>query len=73
MQDKVLGFGIEVFDLIVYLVLWVSLWSIYDYMLNKYVGDYHEYKTFKFNIAVFLLGIIALLVRNMIIYKYNPF
>jgi hypothetical protein len=73
MREKVLGFGLEVFDLIVYLILWASLWSIYDYLVNKYVGDYHEEKTFKFNISVFLMGIIALLLRNMIIYKYNPF
>ena len=73
MHEKVLGFGIEVFDLIVYLILWSSMWSMYDYLVEKYVGDYHAEKTFKFNIAVFLLGIIALLVRNMIIYKYNPF
>lgn len=73
MHEKVLGFGIEVFDLIVYLILWSSMWSMYDYLVEKYVGAYHAEKTFKFNIAVFLLGIIALLVRNMIIYKYNPF
>lgn len=73
MRENVLGFGIEVFDLVVYLILWSSLWGVYDYLVEKYVGDYHAEKTFKFNIAVFLLGIIALLVRNMIIYKYNPF
>jgi hypothetical protein len=73
MRNKVLGFGIEVFDLIVYLILWASLWSIYDYSVEKYVGDYHAEKTFKFNVSVFLMGIIALLLRNMIIYKYNPF
>jgi uncharacterized protein with PQ loop repeat len=73
MRDKVLGFSIEVFDLIIYLILWASLWGVYDYLVNKYVGAYHTDKVFKFNILVFLLGIIALLVRNMIIYKYNPF
>ncbi len=73
MREKVLGFGIEVFDLIVYLILWASMWHIYDYLIEKYVGEYIEQKTFKFNIAVFILGILALLLRNMIIYKYNPF
>lgn len=72
MRDKIISFGIETFDLIVYLILWASLWSVYDYMITKYIGDYHEYKTLKFNIAVFILGIIALLVRNIVIYKYSP-
>jgi len=73
MRQKVLSFGIEVFDLIIYLILWASLWNTYDYLFEKYVGAYHTEKSFKINITVFLLGIIALLVRNMIIYEYNPF
>jgi hypothetical protein len=73
MKAKLIGFSVEVFDLVIYLILWASLWRIYDYIIDTYVGSGNEIKTIKFNIAVFIMGIIALLLRNMIIYKYNPF
>lgn len=73
MRDKILGFGIEIFDIIVYLVLWASLWSIYDYLIEKYVGKLYDMRTFIINMVIFILGVIVLLVRNILIYKYNPF
>jgi hypothetical protein len=73
MKAKLIGFVVEVFDLVVYLILWASLWYVYDYFIEKYIGSANELKTVKFNVAVFILGIFVLLLRNMTIYKYNPF
>jgi hypothetical protein len=71
MKQKLISFSIDIFDLIVYLLAWVSLWYIYDYILLKYVG-LDSIKQYKVNLTVFISAIILLLFKNMFIYKYKP-
>lgn len=60
-------FSYEVIDLVIFLLLWASLWYIYDYLLEKYVDLQNKEKIFAVNLAVFITGIILLLVKHTLI------
>ena len=59
-------FAYECADLLIFLVLWASLWYIYDYLIAKYVGD-DKHKVLRANIVVFVVGLVFLLIKHTLV------
>ena len=59
-------FAYEFVDLLIFLVLWASLWCIYDYMIEKYVGTDRK-RVMHANIAIFCVGLIFLFIKHTLI------
>lgn len=67
---KLFYFAYEFADLLIFLVLWASLWYIYDYLIDRYIGTDRE-KVIRTNLIIFSVGVILLFIKHtMVISPY---
>lgn len=66
-KQRLFYFSYELIDLIVFLLLWASLWYIYDYLIEKYIDINDKDKIFTVNLSVFITGIILLGIKHILI------
>jgi hypothetical protein len=59
-------FAYEFTDLLIFLVLWASLWYIYDYCIDKYIGV-DKKKVLRTNLIVFAVGVILLFIKHTLV------
>lgn len=59
-------FAYEFADLLIFLVLWASLWYIYDHLIAEYVGD-DKHKVLRTNIVVFVVGVVLLFIKHTLV------
>lgn len=64
-KKKLFRFGYEFIDLIIFLLLWASLWNVYDYLINTFVTK-DKLKLFA-NLIIFIVGTILLFCKHMLI------
>jgi uncharacterized protein with PQ loop repeat len=65
-NKRLFYFIYEFADLLIFLVLWASLWYIYDYVIDRYVGTDKE-KVLRTNIIVFVVGVILLFIKHTLV------
>lgn len=63
---RLFHFAYEFADLLIFLVLWASLWFIYDYLIDRYIGIEKE-KVLITNIIVFAVGVILLFIKHTLV------
>jgi hypothetical protein len=56
-------FAYEFADLLIFLLLWASLWYIYDYIIAEYIGD-EKNSVLYTNLVVFGSGTLMLLIKH---------
>lgn len=59
-------FAYEFADLLIFLLLWASLWYIYDYIIAEYVGA-DKKRVLYTNLAVFSSGALLLLIKHTLV------
>jgi len=59
-------FAYEFADLIIFLLLWASLWYIYDYLVAEYIGD-DKKRVLYTNIGVFASGTLLLFIKHTLV------
>lgn len=59
-------FAYEFADLLIFLLLWASLWYIYDYIIAEYVGV-DKNSVLYTNLAVFGSGTLLLLIKHTLV------
>ena len=65
-KKRLFYFAYEFADLLIFLVLWASLWYIYDYMIAEYVGE-DKHKVLRANIVVFVVGVVLLFIKHTLV------
>jgi hypothetical protein len=64
--NRLFYFAYEVVDLLIFLVLWASLWYIYDHLIAEYVGV-DKHKVLRANIIIFIVGVILLFIKHTLV------
>ncbi len=59
-------FAYEFADLLIFLLLWASLWYIYDYIIAEYIGT-DKYLVLKTNLIVFGSGVLLLFIKHTLV------
>jgi len=59
-------FAYEFADLLIFLVLWASLWYVYDYIIAEYIGT-DKYHVLKTNLIVFGSGVLLLFIKHTLV------
>ena len=59
-------FAYEFADLLIFLVLWASLWYIYDHLIDEYVGS-DKHKALRTNIIIFVVGVVLLFIKHTLV------
>lgn len=59
-------FAYEFADLLIFLLLWASLWYIYDYIVAEYIGT-DKYLVLKTNLIVFGSGVLLLFIKHTLV------
>ncbi len=65
-KNRLFYFAYEFADLLIFLLLWASLWYVYDYIIDKYIGDDND-KKLRTNLAVFGVGVVLLFIKHTLI------
>jgi len=65
-KKRLFYFAYEFADLLIFLLLWASLWYVYDYIIDRYIGSDKD-KILKTNLAVFGSGVVLLFIKHTLI------
>lgn len=68
MKLKLIGCCIELFDLLIYILLWASLWHIYGHIMDNYIAPD---QVLHVNAILLVVGIVLLVIKNIYVYKYK--
>lgn len=64
--NRLFYFAYEFADLLIFLLLWASLWYIYDYLIAEYIGD-DKKRVLYTNLVVFGSGTLLLLIKHTLV------
>jgi hypothetical protein len=59
-------FAYEFADLLIFLILWASLWYIYDYIIEKYISQNKD-TVYRTNIIIFAVGVLLLFIKHTLV------
>ena len=65
-SKRLFYFAYEFADLLIFLLLWASLWYVYDYIIAKYIGT-DKHKILLTNLMVFGSGVVLLFIKHTLI------